>query len=230
ASIVTLPFDKPMDRVKLRNIEVTLDKTGLLKERGVTLRTGIYAAQYRELFRFESEEKKHSLMRQMLAGTYPDLTLDTFTIDTLLSSTSDSLNYRYAFTAKNAVTFSGSTAIVPLHIPDAVEPDEYPVEETRQFPIDLYRTDYDVSLQEIKGDITFPQGWKPISLPQTVSLTSSLGSYGMSFTLKGNVITFRRKAVFNFNKQIPQSDYTNLRTFLNTVSKADAVQLLFFTH
>jgi len=230
SSTTTLPFDKPENRVKRRDITVTVDKTGLLRERGATLRTGIYAAQYRDLFRFESDEKKHSIMRQMLARTYPDLTLDTFAIDTLLASTSDSLNYRYAFTAKNAVNFSGSTAIVALHIPDALEPDEYPVEEQRHFPIDLYRTDYDISRQETNGDINFPQGWKPISLPQAVTLTSPFGSYSIRFSQKGNTIAYQRKAVFNFNIQIPPGDYAQLRGFLNTISKADAVQLLFFTH
>ena len=226
---ITLPFDKPESRTKRRNIIASVDKTGTLKERGVTLRTGVYAGQYRELFRFESDEKKHSLMRRILARYYPDMTLDSFAIDSLLNTVSDSLNYRYAYTAKNAVNFSGATAIVTLHVPDAIEPDEYPVEEKRQFPIDLSRADYDVGFQETHGEISFPQSWKPISLPQTVTLNSPFGSYAIAFSQKRNILIYNRKAVFNFNKQIPAENYAQLRGVLNAVSKADAVQLLFFT-
>ena len=168
-------------------------------------------------------------MRRILARYYPDMTLDSFAIDSLLNTVSDSLNYRYAYTAKNAVNFSGATAIVTLHVPDAIEPDEYPVEEKRQFPIDLSRADYDVGFQETHGEISFPQSWKPISLPQTVTLNSPFGSYAIAFSQKRNILIYNRKAVFNFNKQIPAENYAQLRGFLNAVSKADAVQLLFFT-
>jgi tetratricopeptide (TPR) repeat protein len=227
---ITLPFDKPGKRLKRRSIIASVDTTGRIVERGVTLRTGIYAAQYRELFRFESEEKKQSIMRRILARSYPDMTLDSFAIDGRLNSLSDSLDYHYAYTAKNAAAISGSTAVLAIHIPDAVEPDEYPTEETRRFPIDLFQADYDVCRQETNGEMSFPKSWRPISLPQNVTMNTPFGAYALAFSQKGNAIFYDRKATFNLTKQIPAESYGKLRDFLNAVSKADAVQLLFFTH
>jgi tetratricopeptide (TPR) repeat protein len=224
-----LPFDNAARRVKRRTITQILDGKGLLTEHAVNLRTGVFAGQYREIFRFLSEEKKQATMRQILARFYPDMTLSNFQIDTTLNSVGDSLGYRYEYAAKNAVSFSGSTAVFTLHVPDQVEPDEYPVEEKRNFPVDLHAADYDVCSQETNGELSIPETWRPISLPQKVSVNSPFGSYHFEFDQKGKKIFYHRKAVFNISKQIPAQDYERLKTFLNAVSKSDAVQLLFFT-
>ena len=128
------------------------------------------------------------------------------------------------------MTFSGSTAIFALHVPDQVEPSEYPMEEKRNFPVDLFQTDYDVGHQETRGELTFPRGWRPITLPRKVSISSEFGSYLFEFEQKGNRLLYHRKAVFTILRQIPVGDYARLKDFLNTVAKSDAVQLLFFTH
>jgi tetratricopeptide (TPR) repeat protein len=224
-----LPFDGAANRMKRRTITQALDNKGFLRERAVNLRTGVFAGQYREIFRFLSEEKKNATMRQILARFYPDMTLAMFEIDTMLNTVRDSLGYTYEYSARNAVSFSGSTAVFTLHVPDQVEPNEYPVEEKRNFPIDLYTADYDICSQETNGELTVPETWKPISLPQKVSLDSPFGSYLFEFSQKGKKILYHRKAVFNISKQIPVGDYERLKNFLNEVSKSDAVQLLFFT-
>ena len=169
-------------------------------------------------------------MHKILARYYSDLKLDTFSIDTALNSVGDSLAYTYGFTAKNAATFSGATAILPLHTPDNIEPDDYPVENKRSFPVDMYRADYDICSFETKGELTIPKHWKPISLPQTVSLSSPWGTYHFEFRQKGATVSYVRTAVFNFNAVVPLDAYERLKTFLNTIAKADAVQLLFYTH
>jgi tetratricopeptide (TPR) repeat protein len=227
--LTILPCDRPEARIKHRTILSTVTEGGVLTERGTTLRTGIYAAQYREIFRFESEEKKRSVMHKILARYYPDLTLDTFSIDSMLNSVGDSLTYAYAYTAKNTVTFSGATAILPLHTPDNLEPGEFPVENKRHFPVDLCRADYDICAFETKGELFFPKQWKPISLPQNVSLHAPWGDYRFEFSQKGNSIRYVRSATFHFNTLVPLDEYDRLKTFLNAISKADAVQLLFFT-
>jgi tetratricopeptide (TPR) repeat protein len=228
-ALIALPFDKPGARIKRRTIISSVSDSGLFKEHGETMRTGIFAGQYREIFRFQSNEKKQSIMHGILAHYYPDFTLDSFAIDSSLNTLSDSLHYTYAFTAKNAVTFSGATAIVPLHVPDNIEPDECPVENKRHFPVEMSRTDYDNSTLEAKGELTFPKRWKPISLPQTVSLTSPWGAYSLAFQRKGNSIVYVRKALFHFNALVHVTDYEQLKSFLSSISKADAVQLLFYT-
>jgi len=228
--VMELPFDSASQRTKMRAITQRLDTNGMLTERAQNVRTGVFAAQYRRMFRFLSEEKKQATMRQILGRLYPDMTLKKFDIDSALNTAGDTLGYTYEFTAKNAVTFSGSTAIFALHVPDQVEPSEYPVEEKRNFPVDLFQTDYDVGHQETRGELTFPHEWRPITLPRKVSINSEFGSYLFEFERKGKKLLYHRKAVFTISRQIPVGDYTRLKDFLNAVAKSDAVQLLFFTH
>jgi len=226
--LVTLPFDKCENRIKQRTITATLDTNGTLHETAQTLRTGVFAGDYREYFRFLSDEKKNAVMHQILANTHPDVTLDTFTF-TGLNTVSDSLGTFVKSTAKNTVTFSGTTAIFPLKISDNVQSDEYPVEQKRNFPIDMNHAWYDISSCNLTCELSYPSTWKPISLPSTTTLSSPYGTYKIEFAQHGANITCRRVAKFTLDKQIPVSEFGQLKTFLNGVSKSDAVQLLFYT-
>jgi tetratricopeptide (TPR) repeat protein len=225
---ILLPIDKPEARVRRRTVVSTLDEKGTLKEKVATLRTGVFAGNFRDSFRFLSEEKRNVTLHQSLAQAYPDITLDTFSLQGL-NTVGDTLTYDYASTARNTVTFSGNTAIFPLRISDNIEPNEYPVEEKRTFPIDMYFAWYDISSCELSGELTYPATWRPISLPDNVSADSPFGSYRLEFKRKGNTLHFKRTAVMNFNAMIPAAEHERLKTFLNKVSKADAIQVLFYT-
>jgi tetratricopeptide (TPR) repeat protein len=225
---ITLPFDKPEADVKHRTVVSSLDGKGTLKESMSTMRTGRFAGEFRQRFRFLSEEKRNADMHRILAQTYPDITLDTFTISGQ-NTLGDTVATLVASTARNTVTFSGTTAIFPLSIADNVESNGYPVEEKRTFPIDMSRAWYDISTTELSGKITYPASWRPISLPKNVTIDSPFGSYRMEFGRKGSTITFHRSATFTLDKQLPASEHGRLKAFLNSVSKSDVVQLLFFT-
>ena len=142
---------------------------------------------------------------------------------------SDTVEYFYASTARNTVTLSGATAIFPLHLPDIIEPNQYPAEEKRRLPIDMAQAWFDVSSCELSGELTFPASWRPVGLPDNVSVDSPFGSYRLDFKQSGNSIVYKRKAIMHFDTMLLPSDYGRLKTFLNAVSKADAVQLLFST-
>jgi len=110
-----LPFDGAANRMKRRTITQALDNKGFLRERAVNLRTGVFAGQYRR-FQVPVGGKKNATMRQILARFYPDMTLAMFEIDTMLNTVRDSLGYTYEYSARNAVSFSGSTAVFTLHV------------------------------------------------------------------------------------------------------------------
>jgi tetratricopeptide (TPR) repeat protein len=226
--VITLPFDKPASDLKRRTAVSMINDKGTLNESMATVRTGRFAGEFRERFRFLSVEKRNADMHQALAQAYPDITLDTFTI-TGLNTVGDTVSSVVVSTARNTVTFSGTTAIFPLHITDNVESNDYPVEEKRAFPIDMSRAWYDISTADLSGKITFPPAWRPISLPENVTIDSPYGSYRMQFKRNGNVILYHRTAVFTLDRQLPASEHPRLKAFLNTVSKSDVVQLLFFT-
>jgi len=226
--VITLPFDRPEASLRRRTVVSSVDEKGTLRESLMTLRRGRFAGEFREHFRFMSEEKRNADMHQILARSHPDVSLDTFTT-TGLNTNDDTCFSRVVSTARNAVTFSGSTAILALPIPDNVESNDYPVEERRVFPIDMYRAWYDISTTELSGQISFPSAWRPISLPENVSLDSPYGSYKINFKRTGNAIQYNRSAKFVLDKQLFVSDHPKLKEFLNKVSRSDNVQLLFFT-
>jgi hypothetical protein len=93
----------------------------------------------------------------------------------------------------------------------------------------MLRADYDVCSLETRGVLTYPRHWSPISLPRTVSLCTPWGSYQLDFQRKNNSIVYHRKAQFHFTSLIPATDYERFKTFMSAISKADAVQLLFYT-
>ncbi|HUI93233.1 MAG TPA: DUF3857 domain-containing protein [Chitinivibrionales bacterium] len=225
---ILLPIDKPEARARKRAITSALDDKGTLTEKAATLRTGVFAGSFRDSYRFLSEEKRNATLHQSLAQQYPDISLDTFSLQGL-NTVGDTLTYNYACTARNTVTFSGSTAIFPLRISDNIQPNEYPVEEKRTFPIDMYWAWYDISSCELSGELTYPAAWRPISLPDNVSADSPFGSYRLEFKRKGNTLYYKRTAVMNFTTVIPAGGHEQLKAFLNKVSKADAIQLLFYT-
>jgi tetratricopeptide (TPR) repeat protein len=225
---IILPFDKPENRIRQRTVSSALDDKGTLRESIRTVRTGVYAGDFRDDFRFLSDEKRKATLHQTLARSYPDLTLDSFSVRGE-NSVSDTVEYFYASTARNTVTLSGATAIFPLHLPDIIEPNQYPAEEKRRLPIDMAQAWFDVSSCELSGELTFPASWRPVGLPDNVSVDSPFGSYRLDFKQSGNSIVYKRKAIMHFDTMLLPSDYGRLKTFLNAVSKADAVQLLFST-
>ena len=77
-----------------------IDEHGALRESVSTLRTGRFAGEFRERFRFLPEERRIADMHQILAQTYPDVTLDTFAVSGL-NRVGDSISSVVASTARN---------------------------------------------------------------------------------------------------------------------------------
>jgi tetratricopeptide (TPR) repeat protein len=225
---ILLPLDSASDRRVERRVFSTLDERGTLDESITTLRTGVLAAGFRYDYRSLSPEKRKLSLHQILTKSYPDIVLDSFSIDDI-DSLRDSLMYRYRYHARNTVTFSGATAIFTLHIPDALEAGDYPNAEQRFTPIDLSTASSGINQQNAVIELTLPAAWKPISLPEKVSLSSLYGTYEMSCERKGNTLVFKRRARFSAYGLILIAQYPAFRDFYNAIAKADAVQLVFST-
>ncbi|MBN1128097.1 MAG: hypothetical protein JXA71_03880, partial [Chitinispirillaceae bacterium] len=228
----TAPLLLPLDSASNRRIERTvisrLDEKGHLDESITSVRTGVLASGFRYDYRQLSPEKSRVQLQQVLTRKFPDIVLDSFAIRDI-DSLQDSLLYTYRYRARNTATFSGITAIFPLHLPDAIESNDYPTAENRHTPIDLSTASTGINQQDLRMELTLPAGWKPLSLPEEVSLSSPYGTYTISFSLKGKVITCRRNARFSVYRPVDSEAYAAFREFYNAVAKADAVQLVFST-
>jgi hypothetical protein len=192
-------------------------------------KTGVFAGQIRSSYRFLSPgERKKSLQKVLVEG-YPDVIVDTLVFDAL-DTLSDTVRYHYRYRAKNAANISLNTAIVALNIPDQITGGSFPSEETRHYDVDMGHSWYDVGTYRTEGELALPAGWKPITVPAKVNLSSAYGAYALEFSWKNGVMTFCREALFNFRGPIAVSRCGEVKKFMSAVAKADNIQLMFYTN
>lgn len=227
-SLIHLPLDSSFERGITRNITTNLDLNGTLVRTVDAVKSGVFAGDMRRSYRYLSQEEQEKSLQSILVKSYPSVTVDTLELLDLYSL-KDSLRYRYGYTAKNAAKFTGKTALLALDIPDIITSTSYPNEEKRSYPIDMTHTWFGIGTFESLGTLTIPKVWRLIEIPESISLTGDWGSYALSINQKGNVISYKRKAVFNFNKPISVEDSKKLRDTLAKITQADNVQLMFYT-
>jgi tetratricopeptide (TPR) repeat protein len=223
-----LPLDSAGRRSRVRTVKAVLDPAGTLTAAVTVKRAGIEAANNRAEYRYLPVEKRAIGLQKSVVEDYPDVSIDTFFI-TNLDTLSDTVELKYAYTARNTVTLSGTTAIFSFHLPDALKARTYPSEEKRYTPVDFTESFLSGSTQSQHAELSLPEGWKPINLPPPVTLHSPYGTYSIEFSRDGRTIAVDRHAVFSLSRQIPVAEYGAVKEFLNAVAKADAVQLVFFT-
>jgi len=227
-NIFLLPQDFPDKRKRIRKIQAQLEENGIFQEKISTIRTGIFSEEFKNSYKNISYEKRKNLLQKSLSNSYSDICVDSIYIENL-NSQSDSIYYFYHTTAKNTISFSGANAIFQLKIPDRIEAGDFPAEENRTLPIDMNRLWYSISNCELLCELTFPSKWKILSIPENFFIETNFGKYSIEFSLKDNVFFVKRKAIFNFNQNIPASQHKNLKDFLTKISKADEIYLIFST-
>ncbi len=227
-NLIHLPLDSSSERGITRIITTTLDKDGTLIRNVESLKRGVFAGDMRRSYRFLSSEEKDKSLQSILVKSYPNVKVDTFELFDLYKL-KDTLRYTYKYTAKNAAKFTGKTALLALDIPDKITSSSYPNEEDRSYPIDMTHTWFGIGTYNAQGTLTVPKTWRLIEIPETVTLSGEWGSYKLSIKKKGNIITYNRNAVFNFNKPVSVKDSKKLRDTLTKITQADNVQLMFYT-
>ncbi|MBD3393140.1 MAG: DUF3857 domain-containing protein [Chitinivibrionales bacterium] len=227
-SLIHLPLDRSERRLTRRTIASEVMPDGTLRREVTSLRTGIFAGHMRSVYRFLSASERTRTLQRVLIEGFPGATVDTLAFDHIDSLT-DTLRYRYRYTAKNAAHLSSNTAIVPLNLPDRITGKAYPSEEDRQYDIDMGHSWFDVGTFVTEGTVTVPEGWRPITLPPAVELSAEYGDYELRFERKGTTVSYERRATFTFRDPIPAEESGRLREFLSKIAKADNVQLMFYT-
>jgi hypothetical protein len=227
-SLIHLPVDAPERRTIQRTVLSSVNNSGTLSRRIATIKTGIFAGEMRDSYRFQSPAEQKKGLKQTLVKNFPDLTVDSLTF-VKLDSLSDTLEYVYSYTVKNGVQFSGATAILLLDITDKLTGLSYPSEENRTYPIDMMLTWFAVGTYSFTETLTVPERWKLITPPQKVSLSGAWGSYNLSIEQKGTKLICKRDAAFNFREPINATDSGQLRAVLAKIAQADNIQLVFNT-
>jgi tetratricopeptide (TPR) repeat protein len=224
--LINLPIDISSERRISRNLKVTLSDSGVATIAVQSVRLGIFARSQRESYRHLAQEERKQEMLHTLADDYADIVLDSIWFGDLEPST-DSVQYNYTFQGRQAVKTAGPTRIFNLYIPDKVSSDDIPDGQPRPEGADLSRSWFSSGSYSLTGSLVFPARWKLLNRPSPIHLKSPYGEYSMIFSLKGNVLTFTRKARLEMEATILGKDVLMAREFLNQIVKSDDVQLVF---
>jgi len=227
-SLITLPVDKPEKRQKKRRVAMKLSADGTLKRRVQTSRTGIHAADFRGFYRYLSPKDRNKEMYQVLSRMYPELVLDTFFFQNL-DTLSESLHYTYAYTAKNAIDKSGTTAIFALHLPDAIDVSDFPLEDGRRLPVDLHYSRFSTSMLQSEIVLTYPPGWKLMSVPDAKSFSTPHIKYQLRFKTRDNKLLIKRRLKARYDRVFSPQEFDKERAVLKKIAKADDVSIVFMT-
>lgn len=222
-----LPIDSSSQRTVSRTINSTLDKDGTLIRKVETLKSGVFAGNIRANYRFSSQEKREKNLQKILVKSFPNITIDTFNLQDP-DSLRDTLKYSYKYIAKNAAQFSGKTVLIALNIPDRITGESYPSEEDRFYAIDMTHTWFGIGRYSLEGKLTIPKGWRLINKPEKISISGEWGNYTLSLKQKGNIITYKREALFKFDEPIEIEESEKLKKVLSKITQADNIQLMFY--
>jgi tetratricopeptide (TPR) repeat protein len=225
-SLIALPADPPAGRHTFREVESVLTDSGDAVIVSRTVRRGLAAGGLRSTYRFLSQDERMSELRKALADDYPDIAVDSAWFDAL-DPAADSTEYGYRFRARKAVKASGPTRIFSLYLPDRMSSEEVPVEDAYPEGMDLYGMSYSMGSYEQTASLTFPAHWKLVNVPAPVTVKTEYGEYSLTFKLKGNRLSYTRKAVFNLGEPVKAAGARKARGFLTKVAQDDDVQLVF---
>jgi hypothetical protein len=224
--LIRLPVDRAPERRVARTLDCVLSDSGSAAIDARSVRTGIFARGHRDGFRFLTPEERRQEMLKILSDDYTDIALDSLDFGDLGTGT-DSVQYHYVFRGRQAVKISGPTRIFALYLPDKLSNSDIPDDQPRPEGADLYSSWYSIGSYVTRGTVDFPAGWKLLNRPAPVKIKSPYGEYALTFSLKGNRISYVRTATFGLGEPVPGPETAKLRTFLTQVVKNDDVQLVF---
>ncbi|RYZ19863.1 MAG: DUF3857 domain-containing protein [Chitinophagaceae bacterium] len=99
---------------------------------------------------------------------------------------------------------------------------QFEEEEERKFPIYLRQSYTDID----SVDLTIPDGFEVEAMPKAVQLRTAYGNYSTEYSVKGNQLHYvRRRECWPAN--FPASEWEQVRTFYNSIYKADRASIVF---
>lgn len=228
-TLIQLPVDTPKDRIKHRQVAVTINSDLSLDRKVQTTRVGSFADDFRRYYRFANKSEREKEMKEVLSREYSDLELKEFKLPDL-SVNSDSLIYSVDFTAKNVITQSGDLAIYTVSMPDKIRPGSFPIDTLGTTPVDMGYSSLSIGTFTSETQITIPKGWKLRTVPKPITLKTDNLSYSLQITpQKDKTIKITRNLITNYNRIFSPEEFKEEIVALKKASQADKVQLLFKT-
>jgi len=223
----TLPKESPERCGKRRTVRMVLDSSGRIHRDITTVRYGSMAASMRSSYLFLSEKERRREMTETLSRDYPRVELDTLVFEEL-DRLSDSLYYRYTYSADDAVDMAGNTAVLALNLPDRATSRDCPSLQDREWPVDMRSSRLELGTWDQVIELTYPDTWKLIDLPENVELSTDRAEYALSFERAGsNGLRVTRHMRSAYDSVYTPEEFAPEDELLKQAVKADDVKLVF---
>ncbi|MBK7183599.1 MAG: DUF3858 domain-containing protein [Bacteroidetes bacterium] len=142
-----------------------------------------------------------------------------------MKSLTDTVTYKYTFTAKNAVTEFSGIKLYKLPWADAFNYLEYFTIEKRNFPFNVWELTSAESEVETMT-IEIPKGKVLAEQPKPLSVSCSAADYSLTYKVSPTKVVITR--TFKVKKDVvPTAEYVQLKDFFTKVVEADAKQFGF---
>ena len=204
-----------------RDTRAVLSRDNSLEMNIVSTRTGNFAAQTRQAYRFMGQKDREKTLIENLNRDYPNLELKSFVIEDIDSIAPD-VRYSYEFKVPAYINEAGSFKIFRMPWTDAVSPNRALSYDQRQYTYQYWPA-ADLELETVVLEL--PKGYTPVELPDKIEEKCSVAEYSMTLSHKNGTIRGTRSLI-NKKWDVPPEEYDTFKTFYNKVLKTDRFQIL----
>jgi hypothetical protein len=216
-------LNRPMNASN-RETKLTFMGNDMIVDRK-TVKEGEFARSSRGSYADIGKDKQEESMTQAISKDFTTpVKLTSLTFSDLKSLT-DTVTYKYTFTAKNAVTEFSGIKLYKLPWADAFNYLEYFTIEKRNFPFNVWELTSAESEVETMT-IEIPKGKILAEQPKALSVTCPAADYSLTYKVSPTKVVITR--TFKVKKDVvPTVEYTQLKDFFSKVVEADAKQFGF---
>ena len=203
--------------VSFNNNDLTVSRT--------TTRTGVFADGTRSDYAELGKEEQMKTMSRAIGSDYTTPVKLTELNFSDLSSLSDTVSYKLAFTVSNALMDVAGMKIIKLPWSDSYSSLDFLTLEKRTFPFNVWSfSSIETATEELIVEL--PKGKLLAEMPKTVVIKNEILSYSLTFKMVGTKLSATRS--LKFNKEIVSPlDYIVFKESFTKISEADSKQVAF---
>ncbi len=203
--------------VSFNNNDLTISRT--------TYRTGVFADGTRYDYAELGKEEQLKTMNQSLSVDFVTPVKLTELNFGDLSTLSDTVSYKLAFTVTNALMEVAGMKIIKLPWSESYSSLDFLTLEKRSFPFNLWSFS---ALETAHEELTIelPKGKLLVEMPKSVVINTPLISYSLTFKMAGTKLVGTRTMKFNKETVSPE-EYASFKETFTKISEADSRQVAF---
>jgi hypothetical protein len=216
--VVSTPAYQEEDNLQLRKITCSVDVSGELTAKLVTLFTGTQQENVHSLIHNANKEERERYLNNTIS-------LPTYKVDFMeykekqgkIPSVIEELH----ITAPNFATVSGRRLFIDIHAFNRSNT-RLSKNVNRSRPIQFILSFKDIDTVQI----TIPTGYQPEAIPKDLVLITPFSSYSTTYSIKDNQILVVRKQIRK-RIQLPSTAYNEVVNYFEAIYKSDHSKIVF---